>query len=274
MKLSASIVPSHPPSVQAFTVVELLAIAGVLIVLSGVILPALAKSRPTSDLITCQDQLRRIGRGFSLYSSDASERLCPTAGLDQLVENTRPDKNYANRQQWCMGTMHSAPSWTNTALIQDSLLYPYVSSLAAYRCPADVSSTGSALAGVQTAKVRSVAVNCYLNPINPWSTGRVYRKQGDMVLGPAMTWIATEENPSSINDGWLIHPPALPQNPTWVDFPGSYHQQSGNLVFADDHVESHRWTDPVVLFYGRSSFGGQATGTDYRWLEERTTLPR
>ena len=270
--LSSMELPTFPS--RAFTLVELMAVIAVLLVLAGLIFPALAKAKPASDLLNCQDNMRQIGRGFSLYSGDFREEICRTGGLDSLVQVVRPNKNYGPNQQWCMGDMSSAPGWTNTALIQDSLIYPYVRSLAAYRCPSDVSVVGSALGPNVAPKSRSVSVNCYLNPINPWSVGRPYRKQNDLILGPAMTWVAMDENPASINDGWLIHPPDESAKPAWVDYPASYHEQSANLVFADSHVENRRWTDSTLLNYGRNgSFGGPSSNpADYRWLQERTTI--
>jgi len=251
-------------------VIELAAITGVLLVLAGLLFPALAKARPASDLLNCQDNLRQIGRAFSVYSGDFREEICRTGGLDVLVDTANPNKNYGARQQWCMGNMSTAPSWTNTTLIQDSLLYPYVQSLAAYRCPTDVTTAGPSGAP----KIRSISVNCFMNPINAWSTGRAFRKQSDLTLGPAMTWVAMEENPDSINDGWFIHPPDTSATPAWVDYPAIYHQQSANLSFADSHVENRRWTDPTVITYGSIIFsnGTSERPADHRWLQERTTV--
>ena len=263
---------------QAFTLIELLAVTAVMIVLAGVFVPALANSRASSDLTVCQDHLRRIGHAFSLYSADNREELCPTGGLDVLVSSASPTKSYpALLQQWCMGDMGAAPGWTNSTLIRDSLLFPYVNSLAAYHCPSDPSSISrGSLRTVPSngnPRIRSLAANCFINPINPWSEGRSYRKQGDLILGPANTWVAIEENPASINDGWLVHPPLGSTSAFWVDYPASFHREAGSLVFDDDHVETRHWTDRSMIDYGGAGQGPPTPKSDdHRWLSERTTV--
>jgi prepilin-type processing-associated H-X9-DG protein len=132
--------------------------------------------------------------------------------------------------------MHQATGWTNTILIRDSLLYNYVNSLGVYKCPADRATTKSPFGkGGGIPKVRSNSMSCFMNPL-PGETrgmGKTYRKQGDFVLGPSMTWVTIDENPVSINDGWFVHE----SKTSFVDYPASYHNGAGGLSFADGHSE-------------------------------------
>jgi prepilin-type processing-associated H-X9-DG protein len=152
-----------------------------------------------------------------------------------------------------MGTMDRAPSWTNTILIQDSLLYKYVNALPVYRCPADHATTRDPYgSGGGIPKVRSMSMNCWMNPINVRAADsraannpiRNFRKISD-ISKPSDTWVTIDENPRSINDGWFVCEGA--PNSQWVDGPAAYHNNAGGLSFADGHSEIKKWRDPPLL---------------------------
>jgi len=52
--------------------------------------------------------------------------------------------------------------------------------------------------------------------------------------GPSMTWVLIDENAVSLNDaafGFGM------QNPEWIDWPGTYHNNACGIAFADGHSE-------------------------------------
>ena len=257
---------------RGFTLIELLVVIAIIAILAGMLLPALAKAKTKAQGIGCLNNTKQLMIGWNMYSGDFNDQICKSGGLDTLIDTHSPTKRYVNNQ-WCMGTMHTGPSWTNTILIQDSLMYPYVNSLAVYKCPADRATTRGPMGGGGTPKVRSLAMNCFMNPIVPWSTGRPFRKQTDLVLGPSMTWVTIDENPYSINDGWFVHTPP-PGTGAYVDYPATYHNSAGGLSFADGHSEIRKWRDPAITKYGKPGApGGVAKGiNDFQWLQERTTV--
>ncbi len=258
-------------STTGFTLIELLVVIAIIAILAGMLLPALSKAKTKAQGIMCLNNTKQLMFGWHLYSGDNNDQICRSGGLDTLIDRDRPAKNYGINQQWCMGTMHAGPSWTNTILIQDSLLYPSVNSLSVYKCPADRATIkGPYGKGGGTPKVRSLAMSCWMNPIIPWAGGKVFRKQADIVdPSPANTWVTIDENPDSINDGWFVVP-AEPER-AWVDYPASYHNRAGGISFADGHSEIRKWKDRAVVNFPRNSGTSDPKVDDFRWIQERST---
>jgi prepilin-type processing-associated H-X9-DG protein len=72
-------VPVQPD--QAFTLTELLVVVGTLAVLALLLVPALAGTKTDSWRIQCQNNLKQLQAGFSLFAQDHNEML-PPAGYE------------------------------------------------------------------------------------------------------------------------------------------------------------------------------------------------
>jgi prepilin-type processing-associated H-X9-DG protein len=137
---------------------------------------------------------------------------------------------------------------------------------------------------------RSISMNGWLQPL-PYSAGydgskvwnasdtavRVYRKTGDLTVpGPSYTWLFIDENPQSINDGWMIEDPTL-EPPAWEDGPAVYHDGACGLSYCDGHSEIKKWRDSYLLSINNMNDTGNWAGGDTKytpdvlWLSHRST---
>jgi prepilin-type N-terminal cleavage/methylation domain-containing protein/prepilin-type processing-associated H-X9-DG protein len=279
---------------RAFTLIELLVVIAIIAILAAMLLPALAKAKQKAQGARCMSNLKQLTLGWIMYSGDASDQLAQSGGQAFNVSflpnpYTTPGNKY---NMWVYGDMSKTASSTNQQMVQLGLTYPYVNSLGVYKCPADpkqqpLGNTYLPTSGTPT--VRSMSINCWMNPIQTWDstegrapTYKVFLKQSDFaVIGSSMAFVFIDENPYSINDGWFVADPAQPT--VWVDKPATYHANSGSLSFADGHTEIHRWHDANLINYvnlaappgptvnADTSIPGNA---DLPWLIQRATYHR
>lgn len=251
---------------RGFTLIELLVVIAIIAILAALLLPALNKAKLQAQGAGCESNLKQLTTAWIMYNGDNRNRLPANGGENQ---NTLPITDLSfqsggSNSQWCPGLQNQTTGYLSAAgqtgknigyqWIQLGLIYPNVGNPAVYKCPADRATITSF--GVTYPHVRSMSMNCWLNPIQLWQSTvsppvEVFYKDSDLVKpGPSKTWVFIDENPTSINDGWFV---CDPTSPDWVDIPASYHNNAAGLSFADGHAQIRPWTDRTVTQYNPSN---------------------
>ncbi len=251
----------------AFSLIELLVVIAIIALLAALLLPALAGSKAKAESATCANNLKQLSLAWSLYADDNTALLVNNHGVPETLNRRQ---NWANNvQDW-----ESGDDNTNLALLADSKLGPFTGhATAIYKCPAD---REPALNGPH---IRSMSMNAMVgnpgeltNRFNPLYVQ--YYKENEITT-PSAIFVFLDEQADTLNDGFFVN--KLDDN-LWGNLPGSYHNNGVNLVFADGHLESHRWLVESTLRRvqkARLASPFLATPqTDFDWLKARTSVKK
>jgi len=248
---------------RAFTLIELLAVIGIIAILAALLLPALATSKAKAESIRCAGNIKQLSLAWTLYADDFS---------DWLVNNHGVPETLARRQTWANNVEDWLASDDNTNLffLTDSKLGPFVNrSAQVYKCPADREPAPNG------PRIRSMSMNAMVgnpgeltNQFNPLYV-QFYKKS--QFQNPAGTFVFLDEHADTLNDGFFVN---RLEDYAWGNLPASYHNGAANFSFADGHLEAHRWVVPATVrpvLRTRINKFPAAPATDFEWLKVRTS---
>jgi prepilin-type N-terminal cleavage/methylation domain-containing protein len=133
-----------------FTLIELLVVIAIIAILAAILLPVLDKAKQRAQGIQCMNNQQQLTLGWITYTGDNQGRLVPN-GVEttQPSSPTDPSGITGTNAQWCPGRQDliadlspaGTPPGSNLGdeYIQMGLLFPYVNTFVAYKCPSDQS---------------------------------------------------------------------------------------------------------------------------------------
>ena len=260
---------------DGFTLIELLVVMASVAILAMLLLPALAGTKPSSQSFQCMENERQLVLAWQMYAQDNNDLLPPNDYPYLTTYATASAATQATMKNWVVGTMaqpldatdYPARNGKSELLDANTLLSPYITNRAVYRCPADnyIDSTSHAV------HVRSYSMNSAVGtlwysaisqsqpvgqPVNGgWLSGSSFNANQKTWLtygkmssfsrpGPANTFVIMDENPYSINDGSIVIAAAASPGHTYlIDFASANHNGAAVISFADGHVLTHKWLD-------------------------------
>lgn len=269
-----------------FTLLELCVVVAIILVLVGLLLPALSRSKSRAQAIVCMNNSRQLAFAWTMYSTENNNRLAYNLGGSAQVRLST-FQSYPVNPNWVNNIMdwELTPDNTNLTFVNQSLLAPLASfSSSVFHCPAD--STLSALqrkAG-WTGRVRSISMNAMVGDpgallqdgVKTDNPGLEQFLRDTDFDDPASIFVFLDEHPDSINDGYFLNTPDSHQ---WLDLPASSHNGGASFSFADGHTEIHRWQNgdtvrpaipdgaglPFTLLTGQTA--------DFDWVIKHTSVP-
>jgi prepilin-type N-terminal cleavage/methylation domain-containing protein/prepilin-type processing-associated H-X9-DG protein len=275
----------NKPQRGAFTLIELLVVIAIIAILAAMLLPALSRAKARAVGITCMNNNKQLAMAWFIYAQEFDDILV----INQDVYKFPALPNWVLRvEDWTTSKINTN---INT-LVQDNLalLAPYSArQYQIYHCPADnyVSPVQSGLGWDH--RVRSVSMSCALGageraPEFPWAP-KIQKTKMNQIHNGSDVWVFMDEAPDSLNDAMFYNNPDSTGTLTgtankgqWIDFPGSMHNGSGTLSFADGHAELHKWQDAATLattppLYKQGVQGSKDAPTDVGWLAAHTPIP-
>lgn len=275
---------------RGFTRLEFLGVTLGIALLASLELPLLATHRDSSEAAMCLDNQRRLVLAWQMYALECRGWFPPNPDDG----NTVPGFAWVGGQAGLGGGQEFNSEVVTNA--RTSMLAGYLHREAqVFRCPADTrqgryQGSDPSRVGQRVSAARTVAMNVAVGT-NPYQSrgqtptdgawldnnhGHTYQlrwytygNEAHLVApGPARTYVFADEDARSINDGVIAFGMAQAE---WIDWPATYHDQSGSLAFADGHAEIHRWVDNRTVVVGSVVRRPVPGSADYAWLRERTS---
>ena len=243
---------------MGFTLIELLVVMAIIAILAALLFPAISAAKARAKSVSCLNQLKQFGVATQMYAGDNAGLLVPNAPS-------------AETNGWTGGSMKVEVQATNSAMLRQGRLFPYVGQIGMFHCPADTSAV--AYAGP---RVRSYSMNSWIGSRTLESVGSVARSFRTFVkdlefaaAGAATLWLFADEHEATIDDGYFLV--TMDDSQPFASHPALRHQRGFALNFVDGHAEVWKLRDPSSTL-GDAVGQVSAKNSDWLRLKQATTV--
>ena len=289
---------------DAFTLIELLVVIAIIAILAALLFPALVGAKNAARSIVCINNKHQFGLALSVYADDSQDRLVINSIL--LAGGPQSSGNWSyGGTAWRprSGAVLTTEQWLTYVgpdrFVRESvpdgfkaLLGPYISYRhTLFKCPSDNYTIKQY--GYAPFRLLSISMNAYvgggfMQPELSKRLGqdlRTFERTSDFRnVGPANTWVIFDEHPDSVVSVYFyqFYVPGGTlgdqRASRWTGgLPASYHKGGSMMLFADSHVENHKWVSPGTrqpVIYEQWNGGRVAPDQDFRdffWMQDHST---
>ncbi len=224
---------------RAFTLVELLVVIAIIALLLAILMPALQKAKSLAKTAVCVAGCRSLSTAWATYASDNDSKMVSsmTGYSDFFTHLSKSPLLCPN--PWVDWAGYPTESSTNTErqikAIKQGVLYPYVGTPKAYRCP----------------ESKRIELRCYSIP-DYYGNELI---NGHVTLGglKALTKTTQIKMPGDriifLDEGYVTYGgyTIYYDRPSWWDRPPNRHNNGITLGYADGHSGFVKWRDKRTI---------------------------
>jgi prepilin-type N-terminal cleavage/methylation domain-containing protein len=260
-----------------FTLVELLVVIAIIALLMGILLPALARARELGKRAVCLNQIKQMSIGWYLYCDDNNEKL-PYGNIWWSWTWAKPGPCFvepvhvqphsmpmtaATQQNQGFSAGHpNLADWQHA--IAEGLIWKYLKDYKLYKCPVADKGRQSTYQMSESLAGDPPAAG---NPTPAYTLRSQLKRTAEM-------FVFLDVADAGSGAFWLTY---ATSGLHWGDYPPTRHGIGTTFVFADQHAEYRKWTDPHTLWFIKNpSFDSTAAGyvdncdCDLRWINKIT----
>ena len=248
---------------------ELLVVVAVIAVLAGLLLPSVGKAKQAGLAAACLNNVRQLQLAALLYAHDHNDVLPPNSYSFVVGDTNEPA---ITNSSWAPGDVTRDTTPSN---LMAGVLFPYLRTAQAFRCPADRTLIFSPELGHLVPRTRSYNLSVWLNCDLEWNSARTLAEASRPSPSEVFSFIDTHE--SDIVDATF----GIAQNDggggysdLWVDVPADRHNLGANLAFVDGHAEKWRWKARKIFVEWGQAPRPDGDLNDLRRLQTKLPTPR
>lgn len=258
----------------AFTLIELLVVIAIIAILVGMLLPALRTVRESGKTTQCLANQRSLSQCVVAYGGDFKEAIVSSWTDSRFIAQSWVDWPKGANGAFMTDAQLAAATNVEPHIhgVMDGKLFEYAQDPAVYHCPSDKRNQYRTNSGANLAWVTYSMPN-YMRGDDVWEDYIGGERRVPRLLSqlwrPSDNFAFLEEaDPRGFNiNSWVM----LLDQAQWIDPLTVWHDNAGNIGFADGHAAIHRWEDRrTIRASADQQFNAPANGNrDYEWLKSR-----